>query len=65
MEEQSMYLDPRGVYHGEARCQWNGRQKFKCHNCERWICYCGGHDNSTTDCKVMCDDCCTCLDFTH
>lgn len=40
------------VYHGE-RPPCSMALAFKCPNCARWICYCGGHP----DCP-LCEDCC-------
>jgi len=60
LDAVTLMVDDREVHHGELNCQWNGRQKFKCQHCRRWVCYCGGHDNSTPDCRVLCDTCCTC-----
>ena len=59
----SMGIDQRGTYHGQLRgCRWTFVQRFKCVNCERWVCYCGGHDSGTPECETHCDDCCPCDD---
>lgn len=63
MSAHSMFLDGRGVSHGDPACEHARSETFRCANCKRRICYCGGHGGDgtpTSPCETHCDDCCPC-----
>lgn len=45
----SMFVDSRNVHHGQLSCTWEPDQTFDCENCERTVCYCGGHTRRAPD----------------
>jgi hypothetical protein len=59
----ALAVDEHGITHGIlARgftgCHWDPKQKFRCPNCERFICYCMGHETENGALCPYCDECC-------